>query len=494
MTHRLSAQTARAFLWRGIQIWGVKAIFLIRTVVLARLLMPEDFGLLAIALVTVEFATRVTDFGMVQALVQKKDADRSHYDVAWTLNLLRAALVTAAIFLAAPWIAALFTEPRAVGLIRVVALKPLLMALASIGLAGQQRDLQLRPQARLRLIETLVNTVVAIGLATTLGVWAMVAGVLAGALVYLLGSYLVAPHRPRWSIDSSVATDLVEFGRWVLAVNILGMVAGLFLRIAISRQLGTAALGIFFLASKLAFLLSDTVSDLLGSVTFPLYSRLQEDLQSIRRALQGILLSSYMILAPASILLIAVASPLTEFVLGEQWSGTAPLIQVLTLVGLIGLLGEVIVPALYGLGRPQKVVILEVVQSTLVVTLTWWLVGQIGVIGAGIAWLPAIVLSQILGIRFLREVVDRPFLGVIRPLTAVMAICLLAGLICWYITVLVPGLAGLILALGIAGLLILGLYIVGDHRLDAALSRAVLSVFPQLESWKFFSRRLHVRV
>ena len=494
MTHRLSARTAQAFIWRGIQIWGVKAIFLIRTLVLAKLLMPDDFGLLAIALVSVEFSTRITDFGMVQALVQKKDAEASHYDVAWTLDVMRAAVVTGVVIVAAPWIAELFSEPRAVGLLRAVAFKPLLMSLASIGLAGQQRDLVLRPQARLRLIESLVNTVLAIGLASSLGVWAMVAGLLGGAVVYLLGSYLAAPHRPRWRIDAGIASGLVDFGRWVLIVNILGMTAGLFLRIAISRQLGTAALGIYFLASKLAFLLSDTVSDLLGSVTFPLYSRLQEELHSIRTALQGILLSSYMILAPASILLIAVAPTLTEVVLGEKWAGTGPLIRVLTLVGLIGLLGEVIVPVLYGMGRPQKVVVLEVVQSTLVVGLTWWLVGEIGIIGAGVAWLPAIVLSQLLGVRFLRELIDRPFQGVARPLLAVLGICILGGLVSWWVTLMVPGLGGLTLAVGLGGLVILSLYAVGDNRLDSALSGAVLSVFPQLASWSYFSRRHHVQV
>ena len=494
MTHRLSAQTARAFLWRGIQIWGVKAIFLVRTLVLARLLMPDDFGLLAIALVTVEFSTRITDFGMVQALVQKKEAQAHHYDVGWTLNVLRGAAVTLAVILAAPWIAELFSEPRAVNLIRVVAFKPLLMGLSSIGLASQQRELLLRPMARLRLVESLVNTAIAIGLASTLGVWAMVAGVLGGAVVYLIGSYLVAPHRPRWRIETGLAAWLVEFGRWVLIVNILGMTAGLFLRVAISRQLGTAALGVYFLASKLAFLLSDTVSDLLGSVTFPLYSRLQEELHSIRAALQGILLSSTMILAPASFLLIAVAPTLTDVVLGEKWSGTGPLVQILTLVGLIGLLGEVIVPALYGLGKPQRVVVLEVVQSTLVVGLTWWLVGEIGVVGAGVAWLPAIVMSQILGVHFLRELIDRPFEEVARPLIAVLGICFLGGLCSWLVTLTVSGAGGLVLALAVGGAVILVLYDVGDRRLDSALSRAVLSVFPQLASWGYFRRRHHVQV
>lgn len=313
-------------------------------------------------------------------------------------------------------------------------------------------------------------------------------------MVYLLGSYLAAPHRPRWRVDAGIASGLVDFGRWVLIVNILGMTAGFFLRIAISRQLGTAALGIYFLASKLAFLLSDTVSDLLGSVTFPLYSRLQEDLHSIRTALQGILLSSYMILAPASILLIAVAPTLTEVVLGEEWAGTGPLIRVLALVGLIGLLGEVIVPFLYGMGRPQRVVVLEVVQSSLVVGLTWWLVSEIGMIGAGVAWLPAVVLSQLLGVRFLRELIDSPFGGVARPLLAVLGICILGGLVSWWVTLMVPGIGGLILAVLLGGLVILSLYAVGDNRLDSALSGAVLSVFPQLASWSYFNRRHHAQV
>lgn len=201
-----------------------------------------------------------------------------------------------------------------------------------------------------------------------------------------------------------------------------------------------------------------------------------------------------MILAPASILLIAVAPALTDVVLGEEWAGTGPLIRVLALVGLIGLLGEVIVPALYGMGRPQKVVVLEVVQSTLVVGLTWWLVGEIGILGAGVAWLPAIVLSQLLGVGFLRELIDKPFRGVTKPLLAVLGICILAGLISWWVTLMVPGLGGLALALAVGGLAILSLYVVGDNQLDSALSGAVLSVFPQLASWSYFSRRHHVQV
>jgi len=126
-------------LWRSAQLAGVKLIFMLRLLILARLLSPEDFGLLAIAVTAVGFLLGVTDIGMIPALVQGRDIDEQQYDAAWTVGLTRALLVVGCVVIAAPLIARIFAEPRATDIIRVLAIRPLLDSAASIKIADLTR-------------------------------------------------------------------------------------------------------------------------------------------------------------------------------------------------------------------------------------------------------------------------------------------------------------------------------------------------------------------
>jgi O-antigen/teichoic acid export membrane protein len=200
------AQTAdTALFWKGIQYAGIKVIFFVRLLILARLLAPDDFGLLAISMVAIDVMTRMTDFGLSPALVQRESSERLHYDTAWTVGLVRASLVTGIVLLVAPLVADLFNDPRATNLIRVLAFRPLFESLASIKMAELIRNLRFRDLTFIKLPEALVNTIVAVALAPTIGVWTLVAGVLAGQLAVLIISYILAPHRPRLSFNREAA-------------------------------------------------------------------------------------------------------------------------------------------------------------------------------------------------------------------------------------------------------------------------------------------------
>ena len=111
-TEPLATRTGRALFWKSVQLVGVKLIFILRLAILARLLQPDAFGLLAIALIPVDLLLNITDLGMVPALVQRQDVDKEHYDTAWSIGLYRALVIAALVLLAAPLIAWLAGEPR----------------------------------------------------------------------------------------------------------------------------------------------------------------------------------------------------------------------------------------------------------------------------------------------------------------------------------------------------------------------------------------------
>ncbi|HUM67928.1 MAG TPA: lipopolysaccharide biosynthesis protein, partial [Chloroflexota bacterium] len=336
---------------------SIKLIFLLRTIVLARLLAPEDFGLLAISLVAVEFLMVITNIGMVPALVQHPESEEAHFNAAWTAGMVRALFVTTAVFLTAPFIADLFHEPRAVPLIQAAALRPTLESAASIKMAQLTRNLNFRALTLARLPDAIVNTVLSIILAPLLGVWALIIGSLAGPLVYTGMSYWLAPHRPRITFDWAAIRPLIRFGRWIFLTGIIVMAGRAAMQMIISRQLGVTELGLYFLAAKLAFLPAEVSSEVVNSVAFPLYATLQDDLHQLTRAFRAILVAMLALILPVCALLFALTPALVTYVLGPKWNDAVELIRVLLLVNIVGLLGTTIVPILNGTGRPYRVAV-----------------------------------------------------------------------------------------------------------------------------------------
>jgi O-antigen/teichoic acid export membrane protein len=423
----LAKLAGTALLWRAIELAGVKIIFLVRLLILARLLSPDDFGLLAIAMTAIGFLLSITDFGMVPALVQRSELNKQHYNAAWTVIVVRAAGIAAIVFLAAPLIANVFNEPRAIPILQVLSIRPLLEASASIRIADLIRDLEFRSLAFVKLSEGVINTIIAIGLARYFGVWALVWGALAGTTAYLVMSYLLAPHRPSLLFDFKAIQPLIRFGRWIFLTGLIAVFGGLTLRVVISRQLGTAQLGLYFLAASLAFLPSEVATKVAGYVAFPLYARLQSDIQQATRAFRAMLTGMSAILFPVCFLIIVLAPSIVQNILGPRWEGTVPVIRILALVSMIGVLGEATVPILNGLGQPYKVTILETVQSLLIIILVWGLAARYGLIGAVLAWLPAIMVSQVFSVVFVKRILWRPFSALIIPMVAITSASLCDG-------------------------------------------------------------------
>ena len=395
--------TLPALAWKGAELATLRVLSMVRLLVVARLLVPEAFGLFAIAQVVVGTLVTLTDVGMVPALVQRSSLDETHRRSAWTVGLLRGLAIAVMVALFAPLIAGLFGEPAAAPLVRWLGLRPLLEALVSIRIADLLRGLRFRGLFFLHVPAAVIETVLAIVLAERWGAWALVVGVLSGGLALVLLSYIVVPWRPALGIDRRAVAPLIGFGRWIFASNLVAVAGGAMLQVVVSRRLGAEALGLYYLAVKLAFLPAEVASEVVGRVAFPLYARLQGSVVELRRTFARFGLGATALLWPVYALLFVVAPWLPE-VLGERWQGTVPLLRWLVMVGAVGLFGDLVVPLLRGVGRPGRVTALEAVQSLALVSLAWWLAGAWGLVGAGIAWLVAVGSSQLLALVFLRQV------------------------------------------------------------------------------------------
>jgi lipopolysaccharide exporter len=468
--------------WRTVQLVGEKLIFFVRLLILARMLVPDDFGLLAIAVTAVGFFLSITNLGMVPALVQGQEVEGKQYDVAWTIGIARALAISAVVIVASPLIASIFAEPRAENIIRVLALRPFLDSLVSIRVADLNRMLRFKPLAILRLTAALVNTVISIVLANSFGVWALVAGVLAGEVTTILLSYILAPHRPRISFDLASVLPLIRFGRWIFVNSLIGLIGGSVLRVAISRQLGAAELGIYYLAAQVAFLPNEIASGVIGDVAFPLIARIQANIIQVSRAFRTMLIGATTLLYPISALTIALAPTFVAEILGPKWDGTEPVIRILALATMIGLFGDVVVPLLKGLGQPYKITVIELIQTILLITLVWGLANRYGTVGAALAWIPSVTASQIISAYFIRPLLQKSLVQLIRPLLAIIVAIIIGAMIALVIVQFVPGLVGFGLAILLSLFTIVILLWIGERRFSLGIPQDIFRMFPQVAS------------
>lgn len=487
MSEPLAGRVGSALTWRTVQLIADQGLSVVRFLILAILLAPNDFGLLAIATAVLDLLLALTNLGLEPALVQLQRREQQHYDAAWTVGLLRGLMLSVTLFLGAGLIAALFGAPQATPLLQLIALRPLLSGVASPRLADLERELNFRALALMITAASIVHTALAIGFASVLGVSAIVVGMLAGTAVFTAMSYWVAPHRPRIRLDRASTGPLLRFGRWVLATSIVGMVGEAALRAVISRQLGAAELGMYYLAARLAYLPSDVVGSVVGSVAFPLHTRFRdvpekaaETLAVNLRSLVGLLLPTYIVLA-------ALAPALTRDLLGPEWAGTPPLVALLAGAAVLGLVADAIFPMLEGRGIPERITLLMGIRTVVLLAMVVPLAIRFGVVGAAVATVAAEIPTQIIAASFAGHRVPRPFRGV-AIVVATAAVAGGAGAIVGLVVdALVGPPIGVIPAAVAAGITSLGTLWFLDRVLGLRLTDQVVRVFPALG--RVWSRR-----
>nr|AFI78757.1 polysaccharide biosynthesis protein [uncultured bacterium ws198A12] len=485
----LARQAGSAVFWRGLSLSIEKIVFLFRILVLARILAPADFGLVAIGMVSLAVMVSLTDFGIVPALVQQPAGNKRHLDTAWTIGLVRGAGINIVMLIAAPFIASAFGEPDAVNIIRVLALTTLLQAGASIEVATLTRELRFKQLAMIRLSAAVCNTVISILLATNLGAWAIVWGAVGGAVMHFIVSYVVAPYRPRFQIDTVATSSLMRFGRWIFAIGVISVAVDAAVRWIITNRLGVAELGLYFMAARLAYLPYQVITELVGEVAFPMYARLQRNRAKATRAFRTVFVSVLALLLPTSLIMIALIPDLVTVVLGERWNGATTVMQLLVVVCVAGVAGDSINPLLKGMGSPKKVAALDLLQFLVIVPAAWVLIGRYGLAGAGLAALVAVLFSQVLAIHYVREVLDRPFRGTGGSCLAIAVASLAGSSTSLLIVNLLSGPMALVVSAIIGAATAIASGLILDHLYGLNLLNRMEEPFPVLARLRLGARR-----
>jgi O-antigen/teichoic acid export membrane protein len=376
-------QAVHGGIWvAGINV-GDRVLQLLKIVVLARLLSPEAFGLLGIALLVRAALEKFSELGFDQALIQHRNEDVDAYlNTAWMVKIGRGLVIAVVAFVSAPYLAAFFSEPRSEPLIQVLGAAPLVLGLQNPAVVYFQKRLNFHKEFVYQVGGRVVDLCVAVALALVFrSVWALAGGILAMTLTKLVVSYVVHDYRPRLEFDRERAEEMFSFGKWLFASSILVFLFSQGDDAFVGWFFGATALGFYQLAYRFSNAPATEVTHVISRVAFPAFSKVQDDTERLRDGFFEALQLTAIIGFPVAGGIVAVAPQFVDVVLGTQWRPMIPLIQVLALWGLLRAVGSNVGPVLRAIGRPDILTRLQLLKVVLIAAFIFPAASQFGVVG-----------------------------------------------------------------------------------------------------------------
>lgn len=364
-----------------------RGLGLISMIVLARFLVPDDFGLVAMATVVIALAELLSTFGFDLALIHKSSADRSHYDTAWTLNALIGAAVCAALLALAYPAAWFYGEPRVAAVLAALSIAPLIQGFENIGVVAFRKDLNFRAEFLWVSGRRLANVLIVLPMAYYLrSYWALVAGIVIGRVLGTALSYAVHPYRPGFSL--AAWKDLFSFSKWIVVASGLQFLLQRSPDLIVGRLHGAGALGVYNIAAEIAALPSSELIAPINRVAYPAFAKIASDRTALKREYLAVVGVVALFAVPASLMLSAIAAHLIPLMLGPRWIDAVPLIAVLALFGAAQFPYALSYSVYLAIGKPVYQVALHAIHVPALVVLMIVLSTHFGPPGA--AWASAV--------------------------------------------------------------------------------------------------------
>lgn len=401
----------------------IQAIAMLSTMVLARLLVPADFGLVALATALSGALNAVTEFSFDLALIQNQTAARREYDTAWTLSICRNAILAAVLAAGAGLIASSFGDQRLEPVVYWLALGIFFNGFQNIAVVDFRKELVFHRDLVFMVLGKLGPVAVTVPLAFLWrDYWALVAGIVAGAIFRVALSFAMHGYRPRIAFDGW--RDLIHFSKWLLLGNLSVFIINRSSTFILGKIAGPGSIGLFSISEDIAGMVLNNLLMPLRRALLPGYAKLSDDIERLHDIFVDIVAIVFLVSAPLTLGIGVVADPLVRLTLGNQWLGAIPLIQVLCVGDFLRLVTAGAGPIYLATGRPHYTMVLH--GGTAIATIPLLIFGTewAGVLGAAYATLGVAVISSALDFilvnRLLNLSISRLFAECWRSIISVL--------------------------------------------------------------------------
>jgi O-antigen/teichoic acid export membrane protein len=383
----LAQRALGGFFWTAIERFGGQGIQFLVLIVLARMLTPEEFGLVAMVMVFFALSQTLISSGFAQALIREKKISEEDKATTFFLNLFLAVVMFIVLWFSAPAIAIFFEQPMLVELVRFMSFTLFFFSVTIVQRAVFTQELRFKNMMYIEIASSVLTGILAVTLAVLgYGVWALAVKFVAISFFNTVFYYISNPWMPQSFIHKASLKKLFSFGSSLMISGILNTAFTNLYKIVIAKFFAAATLGFYVQAMNFRDMFSKHLVNTLQKVTYPILSKTNDDLERLKLGYRKIIQVTSFFIFPALMGLGLVAEPLIQVTVGERWMQTVPMLQLLCISGMLYHLHAINLNILKVVGRTDlflKLEIIKKVKMVIVVSITlpfgiWWLlIGQV---------------------------------------------------------------------------------------------------------------------
>lgn len=413
----ISKKAIQGTAWRYIAMFTGKLMVFISTVVLARLLTKDDFGLVGYAVTVITFIEGISDLGITAAIIYYPD-DKTRISTGFWLNQITAALFFAVVWLLAPSIADYFRDERAINVIRVLALTFPFLALGYTHESVLMKKLSFKQSFIPSFLKSVTKGLASITFAFIgFGAWSLIWGQLVGVLISSIAYWIVTPWRPSFTFDLVKAYELIKYGANFITGELLATVLINLDYLLVGRYLGAEQLGVYTLAFRMPDLLILEFARTLTNVLFPIYSQMRESTGNMSRAF--FLATRYisLITIPMGVGLVVISKPFIITFFTEKWLDAVPVVQGIAIYATLLSIVHNTSSVYWAEGRPQIMTWLGIIRLSILFPVLYWATTSAQSIVA-VGWGQASVafISAILNLTIASRLIKLPLIEIVKAL------------------------------------------------------------------------------
>ena len=420
MAESLKKQAFVGVGWNAIGSYSTQGVNFILQIILARLLSPSDYGIIAMMAIFLQVAAVFVDSGFGKALVQKKDCEEKDYSTVFYYNLAVSIAIYIILFAISPFVARFYDIPILTDVMRVASLVVIINALSIVQRTKLEKNIDFKSRSIVSFASSLLSGVAGIVMAYYgLGVWALCGQSILNSLFQLVFFYFFVRWCPSLVFSKDSFHEMFSFGSKLLITNIINVIYSNLYTIVIGKRFNSRDLGFYSRADQFAIFPSTNICAIISGVAFPTLSKIQDDDDKLRFAYRKIIRYSSFIIFPLMVGLAAVADPFIRTLLGEKWANTIPYLQVLCFALMWDHLSTLNLNLLFVKGKTNLVLKLEIIKKSIafiillasipfgIITMCW---GRV-LYGVVAFYINTSYTKKLIGLSFIQQVMDfMPFL------------------------------------------------------------------------------------
>jgi len=392
--------------------WVDRAIRLLSIAILARLLLPQDFGFVGYAMVVLAILDQFFQFSFETVLIRDQDETKSKYHTVWTLEIIKGIVLSILIASTAEYVESFFNEPGLHVVLYWFAAIPLLRGFKNVGTVDFQKELNFQKEFILNVSVRLAGSILTVVLALMLrSYWALVCGAIVRTSLLVTLSYVMCNFRPRFSL--SEFSTVLGFSGWLLVQNVFSSINARLPAIAIGRFFDAQALAFFNMGKELTDMASAELAGPIRRALYPGIAKMQGDREQIASTMT-IALGVITLLALPAVIGVATTAPLlVPAFLGDKWGGVVPIVQVLALNAALQVFYPSSHVVYYALNRPIITARISILRLCLITPTILVIVPEHGAVGAAWSMLAVNGLVMLVDYSILLRMTAIRFIGLV---------------------------------------------------------------------------------